>query len=380
MTVIRLFPSESNPTGGLFIYNPIAKTSQLTRMIQPLIDAYGPIQDIVVGSLALEHKVYAADWINSHRQTATLWLQPGQYSFPTNLPNSFLGFPPNRTKTIPASAADAPAAWRGVLDFCTLGPIISRDGAFGETVFYHRPTETLLVTDTALQCTDQELPKIYETDHVPLLYHARDTITDIVADTPETLRRGWRRIQLFGLYFMPSAITIKDASLALKERRPDINSEFAGIYPWDWNRINEQASWAGLTGTVPGKCPLVAPILQVLLLNRSPVEVLDFADRVSHWNFRRIIPAHLKNNLQFNGAQYRAAFGFLEAKGVPDGYPKPLDQDLQFLRDAEVGLIQSGAIALAPPAVGTNGYSRSDILARTTYRCRNGVCAPRSLP
>jgi len=39
---------------------------------------------------------------------------------------------------------------------------------------------------------------------------------------------------------------------------------------------------------------LVAPILQKLILNRNPVEVLDFADKVAQWDIERIIPAHLK--------------------------------------------------------------------------------------
>lgn len=203
----------------------------------------------------------------------------------------------------------------------------------------HKATKTLLVTDTSLQVTD-EVPAIYDTDPKPLLYHARDSVTDIVQDTPEVRRRGWRRLVIFGLFFTPSAIDIQDPATALKERRPDINSDFAGIYPWTWVG-DEEASWKGLTGN--GK-PLVAPILQTLLLNRSPVEVLDFADAVSSWDFNRIIPAHLKNNLQFTGKDYRGAFGFLEESGPPPGFPRPLKADLQTLLDAEASLIESGAI------------------------------------
>ena len=36
-------------------------------------------------------------------------------------------------------------------DHETLGPFISRDGAFGETAFFHKDTKTLLVTDTVVQ-------------------------------------------------------------------------------------------------------------------------------------------------------------------------------------------------------------------------------------
>ena len=365
MTVIRL------KGGGLFVYNPIAATRELLGMVQELVDEYGPIKYIAVGSVALEHKAYAGVFAQKF-PSANIYLQPGQYAVPVNLPESFLGFPVGRTFSMPATPDEAPAEWRDEFEWATLGPIISRDGAFGETVFHHKATKTLLVTDTSLQVTD-EVPAIYETDPAPLLYHARDTVTDVVEDTPETRRKGWRRIVLFGLFFMPSAITIKDAGVALNERRPDINSDFAGVYPWDWTG-DEAASWKGLTGN--GK-PLVAPILQTLLLNRSPVEVLDFADKVAKWDFTRIIPAHLKNNLAFTGSDYRKSFGFLEESGVPSDFPQPLKADLQTLLDAEVSLIESGAIAPAPPKVGGK-FSRAEIIEQTIYRCRKGICAPKA--
>lgn len=78
------------------------------------------------------------------------------------------------------------------------------------------------------------------------------------------------------------------SATALKERRPDINPDFAGVYPWDWVR-DDVASFKAISGGL-----LVAPILQTLILNRSPIEVLDFADSVSKWDIERIIPGHLK--------------------------------------------------------------------------------------
>lgn len=379
MTVVKMQPNNNNGidttnnNGGLLVYNPIAATPECVAMVQRLEREHGPVRHIVVGSVALEHKAYAGVFAQKFPK-ATVWLTPGQYSFPVNLPDSFLGFPSRRTKLVPREAsldADWPATDFNV---ATLGPIISRDGSFSETVVLHKPTKTLLVTDTCVQVTD-EVPTIYDTDPAPLLYHARDTVTDIVADTTATRKKGWQRVVLFGLYFMPSAITIKDASTAFAERRPDINSDFAGIYPWDWVG-DEAASWKGLTGN--GK-PLVAPILQVLLLNRNPVEVLDFADRVAAWDVKRIIPAHLKNNLKFTGKEYRASFGFLEESGVPADFPKPVAADLQTLRDAEVSLIASGAIVPAPPKVGRS-VTRAEIIAQTSYQCRSGICTPKYAP
>lgn len=365
MTVVKL------RSGGLFVYNPIAATRELLDMLGELVDEYGPIKYIAVGSVALEHKAYAGVFAQKF-PSAKIYLQPGQYAVPVNLPESFLGFPAGRTLTMPRTPEEAPAEWRDEFDWAILGPIISRDGAFGETVFHHKATKTLLVTDTVVQVTD-EVPPIYDTDPAPLLYHARDTVTDVVQDTPATRVKGWKRVVLFGLFFTPAAITIKDTGAALKERRPDINPDFAGVYPWDWTG-DEEASWKGLTGD---NKPLVAPILQTLLLNRSPVEVLDFADKVAAWPFTRIIPAHLKNNLAFTGSDYRKQFGFLEESGVPNGFPRPLKADLQTLLDADASLVKSGAIAPAPPKVGGN-FSRAEIIEKTLYRCRKGVCAPKA--
>lgn len=353
MTVVKL------KSGGLFVYNPVAATPECVSMLQDLVKEHGPLKYIVVGSVALEHKAYAGVLAQKFPK-ADVWLAPGQYSFPVNLPNPFLGYPLARTKIIPERTEDAPDDWAETFDFKTLGPFKSRDGAFSETVFRHKASKTLIVTDTVLEVTE-EVPEILELDPSPLLYHARDTVTQVVENTPETRKLGWRRVALFGLFFTPSAIDIKDADVAFKERREDINSDFLGIYPWDWVR-DDKASFDALKGGL-----LVAPILQTLILNRTPIQVLDFADAVSKWQIERIIPAHFKNDLQYEGKDYREAFKFLEATGVPKGLPKPLDGDLQFLRESEEGLIESGAIVPCPPLPGGK-FTRDEILAQTILK------------
>lgn len=364
MTVIKM------EGGGLFVYDPIAATPEVVGFMRQLEKEHGEVKHIVLGSVAIEHKTYAGVFAQKFLG-ATVWVQPGQYSFPSNLPTPFLGFPVGRTKVIPTNIAGAPADWKD-FEYKTLGPLISKDGAFGETVFFHKPTRTLLVTDTVLEVTD-EVPKIFEEDPKPLLYHARTTVTEVLEDTPEVRAVGWRRVVLFGLYFTPAALNIKDAGVAFAERRPDINPDFAGIYPWDWVG-DDISSFKALQGGL-----LVAPILQQLILNREPIEVLDFADEVAKWPIERIIPAHLKNDLKYTGKDYRAAFSFLEASGVPKGLPNPLNADMKTLQEAEVSLLEQGAVARVPPLPGGD-VSREDILKQTVYGCRDGLCAPRSSP
>ena len=81
--------------------------------------------------------------------------------------------------------------------------------------------------------------------------------------------------------------------------------------------------------------------------------------------------------MAYTGKDYRAAFTFLEAKPIPVGLPKPLASDLKTLDDAEINLIESGAISIRPPAVGGDA-TRQEILAQTAYQCRAGVCTPKA--
>ncbi len=112
----------------------------------------------------------------------------------------------------------------------------------------------------------------------------------------------------------------------------------------------------------------MAPILQVLLLNRDPGPVLDWADRVAKWPFRRVIPCHLANDVSTTPKEFRKAFSFLEKGGAGGGGgdggggafgeglaslfggsgegkgAQPLAEDLQFLRDAEKTLVELGTL------------------------------------
>jgi len=368
MTIIKL------KGGGLWILNPIAATRELLGMVRELEKEHGPVKHVVLGTLAIEHKTYAGVFAQKFPQ-ATVWLQPGQYDFPVNLPPEWTGFPLGRTKYLPSTSAETP--WSDDFDQATLGPFISRDGAYGETAFFHKPTKTLLVTD-AVQQVSTEVPKIFLVDEAskkPLLYHSRDGILDkIDPNDMSQLERGWRRIQLFGLYFMPAALDIHSVPQSFKERRPDVNPDFGGIYPWDWVG-DDKAAFKALRGD--GKdALLVAPILQTLILNRNPVETLDWVDRVCQWNFARVVPAHLQNNIPAGPKAFRRAFTFLEEKGEPAGQPKPRLDDLKTLLDAEVSLTEMGAIAPNPGKV--TKTNREAVLAKTTYRCRGGFCSQRS--
>lgn len=124
MVVVKL--GDDGPgKAGLFVYNPVAATPECVAMLREMEDRHGPIRHIVVGSVALEHKVYAGVLAQKFTKTK-VWLAPGQYSFPVNLPDPFLGFPASRTRPMPQRPEDAPPEWNEAFDFLTLGPFKSR--------------------------------------------------------------------------------------------------------------------------------------------------------------------------------------------------------------------------------------------------------------
>ena len=86
----------------------------------------------------------------------------------------------------------------------------------------------------------------------------------------------------------------------------------------------------------------MAPILQTIILNRSPEQTLEWADQVSKWDFERIIPCHLESPISATPQQFRQAFTFLDdqAAGMLP------EEDFKFLWQIEERLNRSG---VTPP-------------------------------
>jgi len=249
-TVIRL------KDGGLWVHNPVAPTPQVLDMMKELETKYGPVKHIVLGTVALEHKATFGPFCQNFPK-ATVWIQPGQWAFPLDLPIDALGVKQKgqRLRELPMpgksatnsmfrmSAKYGPPEWLDEIEYEVLGPFsFNSVGAFSETAFYHKASKTLLVTDAAVSI-DTNPPAIIEEDPRALLFHARDNITEIVADTPENRKRGWRRMVQFGLIFFPSQISVVPVGEALKESTqvdPRMRNLGDGavplnLYPWAWD-------------------------------------------------------------------------------------------------------------------------------------------------
>jgi len=342
MTVVKL------ETGGLLVYAPVAPTPECIRLVNELVAEHGNVKYIILPTVSgLEHKVFVGPFAR-YFPTAQVFVAPNQWSFPLNLPLSWLGLPAKRTQLLPEDSSKTPFA--DEFDYAMLGPINLGSGRFAEVAFFHKRSHSLLVTDSVLSIPEDP-PAIVQLDPYPLLFHAKDNACDIVADIQANRRKGWGRICLFALYFQPSGLEIRPWSKvfqdALKASERSKKAYF-GLYPFKWQ--DWQRSFEALRGN--GRL-FVAPILQTLILNRAPKETIEWADKVASWDFEWIIPCHFDAPIKAQPYQFRQAFSFLEKQpsfgaGVfnSNTYPLP-EEDFKTLKEIDVSL---NKFSIVPPA------------------------------
>ncbi|MCM1982582.1 DUF4336 domain-containing protein [Lyngbya confervoides] len=341
MTVIRL------QAGGLLVYAPVAPTRECRRLLADLEAEHGAVKYIILPTASgLEHKVFVGPFARQCPE-ATVYVTPAQWSFPLNLPLNWLGFPKQRTQVLPSQSHRAPFGEE--FDYEILQDVDLRLGYFQEVALFHRATQSLLVTDSIVSIPTQP-PEVVQLNPYPLLFHAKQTAADPIRDTPAHRVRGWQRIALFSFYFRPHALQVKGVWQTLRESwsASDRSAKaYFGLYPFDWQET-WQESFERLSG---GGRILVAPILQTLILNRSPAQTLVWVNRIAQWPILRIIPCHLDAPIAATGSQFQQAFSFLRKDAnIADpklpGASLPA-ADIQFLQNLDQGLLRSG---ITPPA------------------------------
>ena len=328
MTVVKL------EEGGLLVYAPIAPTPECVRLVEELVAEHGKVKYIILPTISgLEHKVFVGPFARRFPDSQ-IFVAPKQWSFPVNLPLSWLGIPAKRTQVLPEDSSKTP--FGNQFDYEILGPIELGAGRFAEVALLHKSSNTLLVTDSIVSVPEQP-PAITLLDTYPLLFHARDKVTDIIADTPENRRKGWQRIALFGLYFRPSVLDVPKWGEVFRNaaKAPERSKKaYFGLYPFKWKQ-----NWRGCFELLRGDGRLfVAPILQTLILNRAPEETIAWAEKIAKWNFKRIIPCHFDAPIEATPNQFRQAFSFLEKHSY-----NPLPQeDFQVLEEIDATLNKLG--------------------------------------
>ncbi len=331
--------------GGLLIYAPVAPTPECIRLVNELVAVHGEVKYIILPTISgVEHKVFVGPFARQFPRSQ-VFVAPHQWSFPLNLPLSWLGLPAKRTQVLPDDSRQTPFA--AEFDYTILGPIALGPGRFEEVAFYHRRSRTLLVTDSVVS-VPEDPPAIVQLDPYPLLFHARDRVEDEVVDTTANRRKGWQRISLFTFYFQPSVLNVAKTAEMVRDafKAPDHSRKaYFGLYPFQW-QDDWPRSFAALQGN--GRL-LVAPILQTLILNRAPQETIEWANRIAGWNFERIVPCHFAAPIATTPSQFRQAFAFLEhvptdLNAGATGESLLPAADLKLLRDIDAALSKSGIV------------------------------------
>ncbi len=337
MTVVKL------EAGGLLVYAPVAPTSECIKLVRELEAEHGDVKYIILPTISgIEHKVFVGPFARRFRQ-AQVFVAPNQWSFPLNLPLSWLGFPGGRTQILPEDSTKAPFADQ--FDYSILGPIDLGPGQFEEVVFFHKRSRTLLVTDSIVSVPNKP-PAIIQLDPYPLLFHAKENGLDVVEDSEANRRKGWQRICLFAFYFRPKVLETIGWRQAIRDafKAPDSSRKaYFGLFPFKWQK-NWKQSFDALRGD--GRL-FVAPILQTLILNRAPKETLDWADKVANWDFQRIIPCHFDSPINTNPHQFRQAFNFLEKQPLGERSQALPEDDFELLKKIDESLNKS---RIVPPA------------------------------
>ena len=282
--------------GGLMLVNPLPPTRELCAGIAALEAEHGPVRTIVLPTASgLEHKLPLGPLARAFPDSE-VWVCPGQWSFPLQLPLSWLGVPARRTKVL----LDDGVPHGDVCHWISLGPLDLGVGRFQEISCLHRPSGALLVTDALVGIAAQP-PAVFDSDPAPLLFHARDRGDQPLVDTPANRQRGWARLVLFASYLRPEPLEVPGIVDVIRQAfKPGLRSARAhfGVYPFAWTSGWQDAA-AVLIGDRSPKLQ-VAPVLERLVLPRAREALLEWLLELERQlDLRWLVPAHYSAPLAF---------------------------------------------------------------------------------
>jgi len=249
--------------GTLWVSAPISPTRECLRQL----DELGEVSHLVVPSTALEHKASLTEFAKIYPK-ASVWVSPGQSAFSLGLPS--------RAQVL---GKGQPPPWVDEIAFKVFFVEPPVTDVFAEVAFFHRETETLLVTDCALKLP-QKPPPVLES-------YGYD-------GTPGPISPEQWRYKAIAFNFVTA-------------------------------RGRDEADFAALSSPAA----IVNPLLRFLVYRRCPTQAAAWVQDVASWGFRRIIPAHLQAPFDCTPAEFLEAFGFLFDKRSSW---EPDDEQLSFLR------------------------------------------------
>ena len=289
MTVIKV-------NDGLMLLNPLPPTKELVNELEKLIAIHGKVKSIVLPNASgLEHKI-GLPALSRVFKDAEIWLCPGQWSFPINLPLDFLGIPSKRTRIL----FEDGTPYRDSFKWFSLGPLNLGLGRFQEVSCFHYLTRTLHVTDSIVGI-DSNPPEIFNFDPTPLLFHSRERGDEPLIDTMEQRKKGWARLILFSSFLKPGKLNIPPLKeifkYSFKEDLRDWRSHF-GIYPFLWDK-DWESSLVEIMGKDSPKIQ-IAPVLKKLIFPRSKDVLIKWLENINKFKeMEYLIPAHFSAPIKF---------------------------------------------------------------------------------
>ena len=333
MTVVRV-------RGGLLLYGAVAPTGEVRAALRDLEARFGSVRSIVLPTASgLEHKVPVPSLARAFPK-AQLWVTPGQWSFPVQLPLPWLGFPARRTRVL----GDDGFPHADELQWASLGPLDLGLGRFQEFACLHQASGALLLTD-ALVAINPRPPELFDLDPTPLLFHARDRGDEPLRDTPDQRQKGWERLVLFASFLRPEALEVPALpDLLARSFRPGCRSarSYFGLYPFQWASSSAEA-FRQLQDQAVDRL-LVAPVLERLVFPRARPVVLRWLQELSHWpGVRWIVPAHYDAPIPCSAEQLsRLASAFEQRSWAPE------QGNWAYLANLDQWLLRSGVVPSEP--------------------------------
>ena len=288
---------------GLMIINPLPPTKELLRNIEILQKKIGPVKTIVLPTASgLEHKIGLPALARAFPDSK-IWVCPGQWSFPFQLPFDWLGIPSKRTNILLADGFPH----SDYCDWFSLGPIDIGLGRFQEISCFHKPSKSLIVTD-ALVGIEKTPPALFDLDPTPLLFHSREKGSEELIDTPMTRSKGWLRLVLFASYLRPEKLEIPRIKEIFRNSfKPNLRNKRShyGIYPFSWKK-----GWELSAKKIVGKStPLIqiAPVIERLVFPRAQKAFITWLNKVeSLQGLSWLIPAHYSAKVRFSKNEIQA--------------------------------------------------------------------------
>jgi len=267
--------------GKLWVHGPLYPTGEY----RALLDELGEVEHVVLPCNALEHKAPMEAFLKVYKPKS-VWITPGQYSVfgSCGMDLNSCQMPYQVDGVIPMSSQDSNSPlppWSDEFEFRTLYLDLPKNaGPVSETAFVHKPTRTLITTDSVIY-VPETAPPIFDS------YFQNISITS----NPD---------------FWPKTV-LQSVFLPLREEKESLNT------------------WPGYK-VIQNKL-VRAPILRSFVDARAPKDIQSWVEEVASMGtnngislkenkkdvegFDRILTAHFASPIQASPSEFKQAFAYL---------------------------------------------------------------------